>query len=218
MEPMPSRLRCSRPPSHGVLDASEDGVPARSKSASHLRPRQHARPARDEPHERVGRVRLARRPRHHLDGDAAAPAVDSAHGIHEEHRDPPERHEGEVPRRTRYVVAGSLPAAARTDGPRAAARSKVNMKSGLSTRPRPGDLAIDEAGLRVQPAQDIFEVHRVRGCWCRSLDFLARCIFLLQQPRPALGAKLAGGTPVTLPRCEPRDERRAGRFSSLHAH
>jgi hypothetical protein len=66
----------------------------------------------------------------------------------------------------------------------------------------------------LQPAQDIFELHRVGGCWSRNRA--SRTMRSSTRP-PALGAKLAGGTPLTIPRCELRDERRARRFSSRHA-
>lgn len=42
------------PPADSVLDAAEDGVPTRTETARNFGPRQDARPARNEPCERVG--------------------------------------------------------------------------------------------------------------------------------------------------------------------
>jgi|GEM_PF-4782988 len=103
---MPSRLRCSRP-RRTASSAAQNSVPARRKPTTALRPGQGPSPARDEPHERVRRVRLARRPGHELDGDAATPAVNSAHRVRQEDRDPPERHEREQPRRERVIPRAS---------------------------------------------------------------------------------------------------------------
>jgi hypothetical protein len=74
----------SQSPSHGVLDASEHGVPTGLKPPCHLLPRQHLRPAREKPDQGMRRLHLALGPRHRLDGDAAARAVHPAHGIDQE--------------------------------------------------------------------------------------------------------------------------------------
>ena len=196
-----------QPPANGVLDAAEDGVPARMKAAGGLLPRQHLGPPREEPDERVGRLHLARRPGHHLDGDAATRAVDATHRVHEPDRHPPERHEREVPRGP-DVVAGPLLAAIRTDASRMLARTQVQVDRWVGVAARPFGFRIDKARLRLQPAQDRFQVHRVRARWCESP---IPCTMHSPLPADATGARRAarGRDAPTIPRCGLRDERRA---------
>ena len=135
-------------PANGVLDAAEDGVPARAKPPCALHPREHARPARDEPHERVGRVRLARRPRHQLDHDAAAEAVDPTHRVHQRHGQAPERHEREVAG-VEHVVAWPLLEADRAESSRPLARLNLNMNGRAGARASPLSLRVDKTGHRL---------------------------------------------------------------------
>ena len=181
-------------PLYRVLDAAEDGVPARVEAARHLRPREHPRPARDEPHERVRRLALAGGPGHQLHRDAATRTVHAAHRIDEQHRDAPERHEGEQARRP-VVVAAPLPVAVRAHGKGPAARSNVDVQRWPRGRPGPGDFVVDESGLRVQLAQDRLKVHRARGL---EVGCRLPCTMHPSLPAPTTGARrrLAGGTPT----------------------
>jgi hypothetical protein len=148
-----------QPPSHRVLDATEDGVPTRVKSASALRPRERTRPTCNEPHIRVRRVRLSGRPWHHLDRDAATPTFDPSHGIHEEDGDVPKRDERELPRR-QDVIPASVRAAPRADGARTSPGADVHVQRRARSRARPPDAVIDKTWMLLNPSQYKFEVHR----------------------------------------------------------
>jgi len=170
-----------QPPANGVLDAPEDGVPGRVEALGHLAPRQHLRPAREKPDERVGRLHLARRPRHRLHGDAAAPAIDPAHRVDQEHGQSPQGHETEEAR-VEHVVAGPLPEADGADAARTSSWANVDPERGVCVRALPAYLLVDEAGQRVEPSQDKLDVHRVGRL---GLNNLASCTMhpLLATPR-----------------------------------
>jgi uncharacterized small protein (TIGR04563 family) len=196
-------------PSHGVLDAAEDRVPARPKAARDLFPRQDASPTGHEPHERMRRLHLARRPRHRLDGDATARAIDPPHGVSEDHGEAPERHEREQARR-QLVVTRPLLEARRAQRTRPLARAHVQRHRRVQVTPGPSGFGIDETGLRLEPAQDRFELHRVGCCWCRNPTSRTMHPSL---PVTSTGARRAarGRDAHSIPRCELRDERRTPR-------
>ena len=99
---------------HGPID----GVPGRGERRGDLLPRQALGPPGEEPGVGVGQSVLAGGPRNGLDLDAAARAGHAAHRVEEDHRDVPQGHEVEAPRRQRVVARGRAPAVrARRAGP-----------------------------------------------------------------------------------------------------
>src|SRR5438552_195504 len=194
-------------PAHCVLDAPKDRTPARPEATRRLLPGQHARPARQKPHERVGRLHLARRPWQRFDGDTAPPAIDPAHGVHQRNGEAPERHEREEPS-AELVVPWALLEAAGADAAGPFARPNMNANRGTGGAPSPFRLRVDETGLRLQPAQARLQVHRVGGCWCGNPT---SCTMHLSPPVGSTGARRAacGRDAHPIPRCKLRDERRA---------
>ena len=104
--PDPLEIAVLQTPADGHLDRSEHALPRRLERLRYLGPAHPFRPAGEEPGVRGRRLVLAAAPGHRLDYHAARGAVDPAHGVHEKHRDPPQRNELETTRRQR-VVPGS---------------------------------------------------------------------------------------------------------------
>ena len=101
-------------PLHGHRHRVKDRLPAHAKALRRLLPAERLRPAREEPRERRRHRRLALRPRHALNLDAAARAVASPRRVHEVHRDGPQGHELKVTL-GQVIAYATLSEAARTD-------------------------------------------------------------------------------------------------------
>jgi len=169
MDTTPSRLRCASPQTTACSTHRKTVSQVEWKRLATSRHDSTFAQLARKPGERVGRLHLACRPRHRLDGDAAAPALDPAHGVHQEHGQSPERYEAEEAR-VEHVVARPLLEAGRADATPPSTWANVDPERRAGSRALPAHLLVDETGRRVEAAQDRFDVHRVG---CRGLNNLA---------------------------------------------
>ncbi len=107
-----AHLAVQQAPQDSVVDRPVHAVPARVKDLGHGLPTEPLRPGGQEPAVGLRLPALAVGPRQTLHHHAAAGAIDPAWGIHEQHRNLPQRHKlpGPLPQ---SVVAGPPLAAAR---------------------------------------------------------------------------------------------------------
>ena len=119
-------------------------------------------PTGEEPGAGVGEAVLAGGPGDGLDLDAAARAVDAAHGVAEDDGDLPERHEVEAAWR-QNVVAGRGAPALRAPGPGPDAGPDADLEGqarGVWVLEQPNGV-IDERRVLLDPIQDSLELHPV---------------------------------------------------------
>ncbi len=118
-------VMAGEPPLDGALDGPVHGAPTRLECRRDIAPAKALRPSGEEPLKTPRHSLLAIGPRHHLNGDAAGPAVYAAHGINEKDEDGPERDVLE-PARRQSIVVPPLDPAARAVALAADPRSHVN--------------------------------------------------------------------------------------------
>ena len=125
----------------------------------HRLPRQPPRPPGQEPRVGVGQLVFAARPRHSLHFHCAARARHSAHRVHQEHRDPPQRHELKPPGR-QGVVAGRRFPATRALRPGVRSRSHLHFQSHARALYQP-HRSVNERPVPLNPIQDSLDLHPV---------------------------------------------------------
>ena len=146
-------------PQNGAFYSSKHVVPCRVEGDSCLLPRQAIRPSSEEPAVSRRQMLLALSPLHALDGRTALRAIDTPQGLDEEHRDVPQRHELEPPRRE-PVVAGPLLAAPRADRPATGPRLDLDLDAGLCTTSlNKRRLRVDKRLVRLDAIENSLELH-----------------------------------------------------------
>ena len=129
------------------------------EDARHRLPRQPPRPPGQKPRVGVGQLVFAARPRHSLHFHCAARARHSAHRVHQEHRDPPQRHELKPPSR-QGVVAGRRFPATRALRPGVRSRSHLHFQSHARALYQP-HRSVNERPVPLNPIQDSLDLHPV---------------------------------------------------------
>ena len=178
----PFEVAVLQAPAYGHRDRSEYTVPRRLEYLGHLRPANPLRPAGEEPGVRRRRLVLAAAPGHRLDHHAARVAVDPAHGVHEEHRDLPQRNELKTTRRQR-VVPGSRASAPGASRPRVSPGTKLHIQhEALAILTQMG-LCVDEGLVPLDPVEDSLQPYPVGG---RGVDeIFRRDLIVSQTPQDA---------------------------------
>ena len=149
-------------PVDGGPDGAIDGVPGGGEGVGDLLPGEVLGPTGEEPGAGVGEAVVAGGPGDGLDLDAAARAVDAAHGVAEDDGDLPERHEVEAAWR-QNVVAGRGAPALRAPGPGPDAGPDADLEGqarGVWVLEQPNGV-IDERRVLLDPIQDSLELHPV---------------------------------------------------------
>src|SRR5712691_4809634 len=182
----PAQIHMGAAPRHGHRDRAEHLVPTRVEDLGDLTPTEPLRPAGEKPLVGGGPLVIPVGPGHLLDAHAAGRAVDAAHHIEEEHRDPPERHELKLARREAIVLRALTPAhrTARTI-PRMGVDVDLEHQSARPTLQLHG--AVDKSPLLLDPIQDSLDLHPA----VRLRDVVSFVTAILSESRRGMLAPVA---------------------------
>jgi hypothetical protein len=150
-------------PSDSHLDRSKDTVPGGLEDLTDLLPGQTPGPASKEPSVGCCQMILPFSPWNSLCSDAATRAIDPAHGVEEEHKDPPERDELKAAL-GKCVVARPRLAAAGTNGTAPSAWPDIDIESDCASSFMPSNVSVNKTPLRLDPIQDRLDQHPVFLC------------------------------------------------------
>ena len=154
-----AQLLMGTTPLNRHLHRTKHFPPARVEDLGNLFPRQPPWPSSQKPSVGVSELVFARRPRHPLDLYPTARTCHPAHCVDQEHRDPPQRHEFESPRRQSVVPRGRTPAP-RTLRSGVCSRSYLHFQRQLRALDQ-ARRSVHKRTLSLNPIQDSLDLHAV---------------------------------------------------------